>query len=97
VYTDGNGAVTGVILMVTLTSREVPVMFPWAERERWVTLVARGRLAFERCHRRESLLFVQRGGLSWSHVREGIVDPADASEVFDGTRHTSCLCDFVDR
>jgi hypothetical protein len=63
VYTDGNGAVIGVILMVNADEPcEVPVMFPGARTGVSVgdRLWARGRLAFEPMpNRRESLLFVQ--------------------------------------
>ncbi len=63
VYTDGNGVVIGVILMVNAGEPcEVPVMFPAArpgvsvDDRLWV----RGRLAFEPMpNRREALHFVQ--------------------------------------
>jgi hypothetical protein len=63
VYTDGSGAVIGVILMVDADEPcEVPIMFP-AARPGVATgdrLWVRGRLAFEPMpSRRESLLFVQ--------------------------------------
>jgi hypothetical protein len=63
VYTDGSGAVIGVILMVDADEPcEVPIMFPTAHPDvatgdrLWV----RGRLAFEPMpSRREALHFVQ--------------------------------------
>jgi hypothetical protein len=63
VYTDGSGAVIGVILMVDADEPcEVPIMFPAARpgvttgERLWV----RGRLAFEPMpSRHEALLFVQ--------------------------------------
>ena len=63
VYTDGNGAVIGVILVVNADEAcEVPVMFPGARTGLSVgdRLWARGRLAFEPMpNRGGSLLFVQ--------------------------------------
>ncbi len=62
-YTDGNGAVIGVILVVNADEPcEVPVMFPTARTAMAVgdRLWARGRLAFEPMpNGRELLLFVQ--------------------------------------
>ena len=63
VYTDGSGAVIGVILMVDADEPcEVPIMFPAARPDVSVgdRLWVRGRLAFEPMpNRRESLHFVQ--------------------------------------
>jgi hypothetical protein len=63
VYTDGNGAVIGVILMVNAGEPcEVPVMFPGARTglSAGDRLWARGRLAFEPMpNPRASLFFVQ--------------------------------------
>jgi hypothetical protein len=63
VYTDGNGAVIGVILLINADELcEVPVMFPAARPGVSVgdRLWTRGRLAFEPMpNRRDSLLFVQ--------------------------------------
>jgi hypothetical protein len=62
VYTDGTGAVIGVILMVNADDPcEIPVMFPEGRSDMSVgnRLWARGRLAFEPMpNRREPLLFV---------------------------------------
>lgn len=63
VYTDGNGAVIGVILMVDAGEPcEVPIMFPAARPGVSVgdRLWVRGRLAFEpMLHRQDALHFVQ--------------------------------------
>jgi hypothetical protein len=63
VYTDGNGAAMGVILMVDADEPcEVPIMFLAARHGVSVgdRLWVRGRLAFEPMpNRREPLLFVQ--------------------------------------
>jgi hypothetical protein len=63
VYTEGNGAAVGVILLVDAGEPcEIPVMFPAARLGVAVgdRLWVRGRLAFEPMpNRRESLLFVQ--------------------------------------
>jgi hypothetical protein len=63
VYTDGNGAVIGVILLINADEPcEVPVMFPAARPGVSVgdRLWTRGRLTFEPMpNRRDSLLFVQ--------------------------------------
>ena len=65
-------------------------------------MIACGHVVGWRSSRRrffQTVFLYRRGGVRAGSTRpsRGIVDRADAPELFDGTKRTSRLCDFVDR